>query len=122
MKGACVMSAYGNGGTNSIQIGMGSYPLQAAVSPNPPESASQIRDGLTQTEQIATTLHECINRLESRLETVLTPIPPSNQAGVAAGATPGYVGSHVFGRISQVNDTISAACKRLAELAQRIEV
>lgn len=84
------------------------------------ESPSQIRDAVSATEQAVGDLHEAINFLEKRLDTVLLPVPPSNTPGVPG--TPQAIGSHMHGRVVQVNQSFSHAIDRLRDLARRVDV
>lgn len=70
------------------------------------ESASWIRDAVGMSEQQLSEIHECINLLERRLDTVLTPAPPSVQGGsggIAPKQSPPNV-SHLRGRIVILNE------------------
>lgn len=86
------------------------------------ESPSRLRDGVGGTEQLLSDVHEAINVLEKRLDTVLTPAPPTvNQLQQnAKQMTP--MGSHLSGRVLILNEGFGHAVARLRELAQRVEV
>lgn len=87
--------------------------------PTQPES-SLVRDGLTRAEQLCSELHEELNRLEQRLDTVLRPLPPQGQAA-GKQELPGPV-SHVVGRLHILIDGHNGAIARLRDLTARIEV
>jgi len=94
----------------------------ASAYDNPPiETGSIVRDGLSANEETLAELHETINRLESRLETALTPMPP--QPTGASSTTPvGPPCSQVAVRLAQLNQGYRQAVGRLRELVQRVEV
>jgi hypothetical protein len=87
---------------------------EAAPEPSP------IRDGVTNSEQALSQLHEVISRLERRLETVLKPAPPQGQGNSPQPTGPPC--SHVMGRLHMLNDGFNAAIARLQELTSRVEV
>lgn len=84
------------------------------------ESASPIRDGVGQAEEIVTALHAAISQLEKRLDTVLTPVPP--QPGTAGTPGNGPIASHLRGRLATLNEGYADAVRRLRDLALRVEV
>lgn len=85
------------------------------------ESGSQIRDGISLGEQLLSEVHEQINALENRLDTVLTPTPPT-PAGATTQPAPMPVVSHVRGRVTILNEGWKHAIDRLAALRARVEV
>lgn len=95
---------------------------------NPPATPveptnSRIRDGISQTEQLVSELHASIASLESRLDTVLTPAPPTTPAPNAAQNGKMASGSsHVDGRLEILNEAMMQAISRLTILRQRVEV
>ncbi len=84
------------------------------------ESASRIRDGICMTEQTLSELDEALNQLERRLDTVLTPVPPSTTG--QAQAKNQQIGSHVKGRVDILNEGFSLAVQRIRHLMSRVEV
>lgn len=86
----------------------------------PDESPSKIRDAVGSFEQLAGDLHKVLSRLESRLDTVLTPVPPPGQTATPESLTP--IASSLLARLYGANDTLSVAIQRVADLQQRVEV
>lgn len=84
------------------------------------DSASRIRDSIGSTEQLLSVLQETIERMERRLDTVLTPQPPSTSGQVNKNPTP--IGSHVVGRLEILNEGFAHAIQRLIDLTRRVEV
>lgn len=85
-------------------------------------TSSPIRDGIGYAEQTLSELHQTISHLEKRLETVLSPVPPTVASqGNKAGPT-GPPASHVHGRLVILNEGYAQAVRRLRDLAQRVEV
>lgn len=108
--------AYGNGGA----LGGPNTTGYASSAPQPVESPSQIRDALTLAEQTSGDLHNTIDRLLSRLDTVLSPIPPDvNKAGPGQ---PTAATSDLHGRVHRHAYTLAQAVERLNDLMRRIEV
>lgn len=95
----------------------------AYVGPNiAEESGSPIRDGIGLAEQSLSAIHEAISFLENRLDTVLSPVPPSPANVAAVGKLPPPVTSHVHGRLVILNDGFAEAVRRVHGLMGRIEV
>jgi hypothetical protein len=90
------------------------------VSPAPVDSASPIRDGVSQAEQLLSEIHDAIDALEKRLDTVLTPGPPTGASAAPPKNQP--VASHVQGRLSILNEGFSHAASRLRDVYRRVEV
>lgn len=84
------------------------------------DSGSPIRDSMSATEQILSDLHNTIDQLEKRLDTVLMPTPPSSGTTTKAQDQP--VTSHVRGRLLILNDGYNHATARLRDLMLRVEV
>jgi len=104
-------------GTSTMSSGL----ISATKSVPEPVSASRIRDGITAIEETLSALHDAIGSLESRLETVLQPQPPSTAAN--ASIRPASVPqSHVMGRVSILQEGFEAAINRVRDIAIRIEV
>lgn len=94
----------------------------AGVAKTPEDvSPSRIRDGIGRTEDALSLVQGAITALESRLETVLSPQPPS-PVGSAQVKTPAPQNSHVMGRIDILNEGFENAAVRLRDLARRVEV
>lgn len=120
------MEAYGplSGGNQSHYSTTG-YAGQAPAVPigHDVESASRIRDGITQAEQVLSNVHEAISAMEKRLDTVLTPAPPQLTANAATTAgRAGPVLSHLGGRVSILNEGFDHAVARLRDLTRRLDV
>jgi hypothetical protein len=92
----------------------------AAVAPDS-ESDSQVRNALGYSEELAAQLHSEIASLEHRLETGLTPLPPS-PAGTAQQTKDTLSRSHLLERVSGVNVALNTAIARLRELRMRVEL
>ena len=102
-----------------------SYPTGQALSgpsPQTDESASRIRDGITRAEELLSQVHEAILLLEKRLDTVLSPVPPSVAGNSAAKAQTGAPISHLLGRITILNEGFDHAAQRVRDLTRRVEV
>jgi hypothetical protein len=108
------------GAVGNYNKAMANTNLRGATETTPSESASQIRDAIGTTEQIATDLHEALSHLESRLDTVLCPVPPTGAD--ASKSMPEPVRSHLLGRVLSVNGSLSAAIDRVRHLRSRVEV
>ncbi len=94
--------------------------VNAYSGPSEPESGSPIRDCVGAAEQSLSELHNVIDGLEKRLDTVLTPMPPT---GAGTNATqPQPVTSHVRGRLIILNDGYQHATQRLHDLIRRVEI
>lgn len=106
------------GPAQSIYRGNGGAGVSA---PTPmDESASRIRDAVGMAEETLAQLHATIDRLEKRLDTVLTPTPPTVSGAEAKQPQP--VNSHLLSRIGSANTVIMQAIDRLNRIAQRIEI
>jgi hypothetical protein len=86
------------------------------------ESSSVIRDGVGYAEQTLSELHGTIDELTKRLETALSPIPPTPAADTRGPQPSGPPVSHLAGRLVILNDGYQQAVGRLRELTRRIEV
>lgn len=95
--------------------------MQSARTDTPPESESKIRNVVGMTEELLQTMHASISHLESRLDTVLTPIPPQPATSVDAKNIRQPL-SHLCERTASVNLSMSEAITRLQSLRDRIEV
>jgi len=113
------LGSYGGGLAGAPYRGNGGN-LQAAGTATD-ESPSRIRDAIGMTEQLMEQLHGAIDRVEKRLDTVLTPTPPQpSTADSEKNPTP--VSSHLFGRVGNQNLALQHAIERLTRLAQRVEI
>lgn len=110
-----------SGSTTSMLGGAGSVSSMAynQSNPQPPESPSLIRDVLSEIEHQANALHESISALESRLDVVLGPVPPSPALPSKGDA---IAGAHLLGRLRVQVNVMSEALNRLTALRQRIEI
>jgi hypothetical protein len=107
---------------NHVKQPVSAYALGSNVpTPEPQESPSRIRDGISSSEQLLSAIHDAISSLEKRFDTVLRPMPPSTLSGANAGQS-GPVGSHLTGRIAILNEGFQQALARLHELTARAEV
>ncbi len=88
----------------------------------PDQSPSQIRDRMTEAEDRLSDLHAAISHLESRLDTILTPQPPSINGGVAQGKPPQAPASHLLDRAKTIYLGIAEASDRLRQLMSRVEL
>lgn len=96
---------------------------QTAAITSPEDSASWIRDAVTQSEQSLSEVHEQLDYLERRLDTALTPVGPSPATALSAppkNAMPS--GSHLRGRVMILNEGWQHAIERIAAIRQRIEI
>lgn len=99
----------------------GNYAGNAAAT-SVEESASWIRDATTQSEQFLSDLHEQLNHLERRLDTVLTPSAPAPTTNSVQPKGSTNAGSHLRGRVVILNEGWQHAIERLAQLRNRIEI
>ncbi len=110
------MDRYGQQNANVYTTGTATGALAS-----PDESASVIRDGVSNSEQTLSELHDVISGLERRLDTVLTPTAPAT-ASSATPNKPQPMLSHLAGRLSIVNEGSQHAIARLRDLMRRVEV
>lgn len=87
-------------------------------------SNTRIRDRVTSLEIQMSDLHGLISSLERRLDTVVTPVPPSvaSVGGVKADPIIGSPNSHLFDRLETLSRGVTEAQGRLSSLLSRIEV
>ena len=86
-------------------------------------AASPIRDSITGAEQLLSDVHQSIDLLEKRLDTLLTPVAPTPPAQINSRvAATGGPSSHVLGRMSILNEGYQHAITRMRELHNRIEL
>lgn len=86
-----------------------------------PASTSPARDRIASAEQWLSDLHSIVDGLEKRLDTILTPVPPSG-VGNSVGPTPTQPKSHVVGRLDILCDGFSHLASRIQQLGTRIEL
>lgn len=84
-------------------------------------TVSPIRDQISDTESRLSDLGIAIDNIEKRLDTVLTPSPPSGGTGANQGA-PAMMASHLHGRLKILNEGFSHLIQRIASLQSRIEL
>lgn len=118
---------FGNTQTTGVSAIGGGYlagaTLGRPISTDPTtESASGIRDAICHAEEITAQLHGVISHLESRLDTALTPIPPTPATAAAQNAQTMPPISTVRHRIAQVNQGLVEAVQRLNALRDRVEI
>lgn len=94
----------------------------SSSAPADPESESKIRNGIGMSEQELGALHHAIESLERRLETALTPQPPSVVSADKIGNAPTPVNGHIVNRLQDLNRGIASAAERVRELLRRVEV
>lgn len=85
------------------------------------ESTSPVRDGIGSTEERLSEIHNTIDMLEKRLDTLLTPCAPT-PAATATQSTPQQMMSHLQGRVRILNEGFQHAIQRLHDLNRRIEL
>ncbi len=112
------MDYQGNLNSTLNQAQHGSYAVTAPAV----ESSSRIRDGVAHSEQMLSSVHEAISNLEKRLDTVLTPIPPSPVNTASTGKGLSQSGSHLHGRVQILNEGYEDALRRIQALIGRIEI
>jgi hypothetical protein len=95
---------------------MNNYAKQAE-----PLTSSQARDRISSAEQWLSDLNNIVDGLEKRLDTILTPVPPSG-VGNAASPTPTQPKSHVVGRLDILCEGYSHLASRIQHLSNRIEL
>lgn len=95
------------------QNAIGLAPADPTVSP--------IRDQISATESWLSDLSAAIDNIEKRLDTVLTPAPPSGGIG-ANTAAQSAMASHLHGRLKILNEGFSYLLQRIASLQSRIEL
>lgn len=94
---------------------IGGQSLQQTTDAAPNRS---VMDGLGGTEQRLAALHDAISSIAKQIDPLLTPSVP----GKDANPSPAPTCSHVYGRVSGINESIAAALLRLFDLQQRIEL
>ena|ERR1019366_557673 len=87
----------------------------------PTTVSSPVRDAISGNESWLSDLHNAVDRLEQRLDTILTPVPPQTANGVNP-ATQGPPVSHVQGRLRILNEGYNGLMERLSRLHDRIEL
>lgn len=106
--------------TNALPSPYGSGVGYATTACDPVES-SPARNQISQAEQLLSDLHNAIDRLEQRLDTILTPIPPDvNKNGPSP--TPTMPKSHVVGRLELLNEGFMHVGSRIERLKTWIEL
>lgn len=91
-----------------------------ASAPPPLESPSVIRDSVTTIETLVDELGAVIEAVERRLDTVLTPTPPT--VDKAGAATPSPATSHLEGRLNDVQDRLTYWITYIRRVIERVEV
>jgi len=109
-------NSVGGGGIGGVSISQWAEAKVASTEP-----ATKIRDGLGNLECYAQGIHDVIDALEKRLDTVLTPIPPMD-ASKAGNHDIRPMESHVMSRVVNIQETISNAITRLHGVINRVEV
>lgn len=81
------------------------------------------RNQISGAEQWLSDLYTAVDRLEQRLDTILTPAPPQiDRASAATGSVPTPLKSHVVGRLEQLNVGCGLIAERLHQLTTRVEL
>lgn len=83
---------------------------------------SQIREGVGYLEKQIAETHAVISALESRLETVLTPVPPQVTGNGGEKTGPGIPKSDLFIRLKSLSHGLQEVQDRMHRLLGRIEV
>lgn len=83
----------------------------------PPQRMPQVQDALASLGNLLVNLHDTIGRLESRLEIVTQPAPPSAVSESPSGHTVALVGN-----LSSLCCGLRGADERLRSLFDRLEV
>lgn len=103
-------------------LGTGLNTATAHRTDTPPESESKLRNVVTMAEELLGSLHASISHLESRLDTVLTPIPTSPATPPTSAPQNIPVMSHVLGRAVSVTQSLQDAISRVQSLRDRVEI
>ena len=91
------------------------------VNPSDPVANNSVARELEQRAMQAQILHKAIEELAMRLESILTPVPPSS--GTAGGAvSQAQMSSTVVGHLRTQGYQIDAAIVRLSEIVNRLEL
>lgn len=86
-----------------------------------PIESSPARNQIGNAEQYMSDMHSALDRLESRLDTILTPVPPDvNKTN--GSPTPMGPKSHVVGRLETLNDGLLHVVARIDRLNARVEL
>lgn len=107
---------------NKVNAGYASQSYATGTASQVDESASAIRDGIGLSEQLLSELHERINQLESRLDTVLVPVGPTPNMPATNAKTPIPTVSHLRGRVGILNEGWQHAIERLSNIRARVEL
>ncbi len=102
---------------NNQIANMNNYAKQAEPTPS-----SQARDRISSAEQWLSDLNNLVDGLEKRLDTILTPVPPSTIGGTGGSPTPQQLKSHVVGRLDILCEGYSHLASRIQHLSNRIEL
>lgn len=84
--------------------------------------SSPVRDAISGGEEFISTLNAAVDRLERRLDTILTPTPPQTSGSGGSGASPTPLMSPVQARLRMANDAWAVLANRLNTLHDRIEL
>ena len=88
------------------------------------EVSTPIRDRISANEQLLSELHNQIDLLEKRLDTVTTPVAPTPAQTQTGNPAPRSQpnSSHVSGRLDILNEGYMHAIGRLSALRDRVEL
>lgn len=108
------------GYSGSVQSASAMLNKVAHSTPPTPIGDTKVRNNVTNLEDIASSLHEAISRLEDRVDVVLTPVPPEVAGTSPAGArTPS---SHFNNRLDDLRLTLENALYRVNAVTARVEL
>lgn len=85
-----------------------------------PIETSPARNQISGAETWLSDLHAAIDRLEQRLDTILTPVPPD--VNKVNASTPTSPKSHVVGRLELLNEGFAHLSGRIERLKGRVEL
>lgn len=112
---------YGTSAGLSQTTSSNAYSPSATTIAAAPENVLSLTGTLSDAEQRLCGLHDAIDRLESRLQSVTQPAPPRVEKGNAVGG-PTPIQTRLLSRVQMINDGLSAAYGRIEELTKRLEV
>lgn len=109
------------GGVQSVHTQYGGGLAGTALEPIE-ANGTPVRDRIGNTESWLSDLHGALDRLEKRLDTILTPVPPQGGTAGPDGPRVSQPRSHVQGRLEILNEGFAHLSARLNQLHSRIEL